>query len=81
MADGQGNGFIKDLAETVAPFEIRILYHPVTHQVSCQMPQCDDIIRLGMLEFAKSILSDARQQAKSPIATPNFLLKPGQRLT
>jgi hypothetical protein len=82
MADGAaGNGFIKDLAETTAPFEIRIIYHPVTHQVSCVMPQCDDIIRLGMLEFAKCVLTDARAQQKSPIAVPNFSLKPGQRLT
>jgi hypothetical protein len=76
MADGQGNG--NGLAEAISPFVIQITYHPVTHQVSCAMPQCDDIIRLGMLEFAKAVLADARAQQK-PILAPNFLMKPGPR--
>ena len=79
MSDN-GKAIAHELAQEIAPFEIRILYHPVTHQVQCQMPQCDDIIRYGMLEFAKAILLDARSKA-NPIATPNFLIKPGQRLT
>lgn len=78
MADGNGNGIMQDLASSVQPFELRIIYHPVTHQISCTLPVCDDIIRLGMLEFAKMILSDARAQQKPVIAAPAMFRAPRQ---
>jgi hypothetical protein len=79
MSDGQGNG--NGLADTIAPFQIVISYHPITHQLGAQLPQCDDIIILGMLECAKAALAQARQQKTSGIVAPNFMMKPGARLT
>lgn len=80
MADGAGNGISRELAQEVSPFEIRISYHPITHQVSFQFPQCDDIIRLGMISFAAQALADMRAQSK-PIISPLSFPARGPRLT
>ena len=77
---GNGRPSMEELAKT-AVLELSIRYAPALGQLMFSFPQCDDIIRMGMLEAAKSALIEARiANAGNKIIQPSASLPSGVKM-
>ncbi len=57
-------------ANSVQTIRITIEWQPANGQINFGWPQVDDVIKLGMLEMAKSVLTEVRTKANAASASP-----------
>jgi hypothetical protein len=58
--------------------ELTIQWSPQTGQLGIKWPQVDDVLKMGMLEMAKSVMIEARAQAG--MSKPSSLVIPAARM-